>query len=436
MIIIGVPAGLVVLVLALFLVLRGIGSGGKIPQSISLSFWGTYDSSVAFRDAISAYEKTYPNIHIEYRQLLPNEYEDSLIQAFAANSGPDIWMMHNTWLLKHWDKILQLPQTAAKGEKKPLFTYKQFQEQFVDVTDKDLTFNQEIYGLPLYTDNLALFYNKDMFNTAGIANPPRTWDDFNTDVERLTLKDERGNIIRSGAAIGTAQNINRSTDILSMIMIQHGTIMTDDEAKTATFADQVEGVSVGEKSLQYYTDFAQPIKGERYTWNESQHYSIDAFAEGNAAMMFNYSHNISILRGKSGRLNFGVAPAPQPAGASINVSYANYWAATVSKQSQYSYEAWRFLTYLTSNQGAKFYLKATGRPSARRDLLELQQSDPDLGVFANQSLTARSWYQPDSKAVETIFAQAINDVNYGKATPREAIQTAQSKVNVLFAKIR
>src|SRR6185369_16413812 len=108
-------------------------------------------------------------------------------------------------------------------------------------------------------------------------------------------------------AIGTAKNINRSTDILALLMLQSGTQMTSQGNTSATFSRPVNNQSVGESALQYYTDFANPSK-QLYTWNDSQHYSIDAFQEGKVAMMFNYSHTTDVLRAKSSRLNFAVAP--------------------------------------------------------------------------------------------------------------------------------
>ena len=68
--------------------------------------------------------------------------------------------------------------------------------------------------------------------------------------------------------------------------------------------------------------------------------------------------------------------------------------------------------------------------------LEQQKSDPDLGVFATQALAARSWYQVDNSAIESIFAEMIDDVNYGRASVREAIRAAENKVSVLMARSR
>lgn len=433
LIFIGLGVGVVVVIVLLVLVLGSVG-GGKQARQATLQFWGAFDDSSFYEKAIAEFERLNPGVRIVYRKLNFEDYEKELVNSFAAGTGPDIWLMHNTWLPKHGDKIFPLPQ-IVKGEKKPLFTLKDFQDQFLDVAFNDLTSNGQIYALPIYIDTLGLYYNKDLFNSAGITGPPKTWDDFNEDVRRLTTVDSRGNISRSGAAIGTARNINRSTDILMLLMLQSGVQMTDSDRNSATFSRPVQGEAVGERALQYYTDFANLTK-QVYTWNDQQHYSIDAFTEGNVAMMFNYSHHISTIRSKSSRFNFGTAQVPQVSGSPTAINFASYWAPTVSKQSKNAVTAWKFLVYLSSQKGALYYVNVSNRPSARRDLIDQQKSDPDLGVFAIQALSARSWYQVDNSAIETIFADMVDDVNLGRASVRDALSAAEDKVNVLMARTK
>ena len=53
-------------------------------------------------------------------------------------------------------------------------------------------------------------------------------------------------------------------------------------------------------------------------------------------------------------------------------------------------------------------------------------------MFAEQSLTARSWFQVDNAAIETIFADMIDDIILGRQTVRKALSEAESKVSVLM----
>ncbi len=417
--------------LTVILILKSIGGGQT--QNTTLEFWGVFDDRSAFDKVIRDFQGLNPGVKVFYKQFSYEDYERNLIDAMASGTGPDVFMVHNTWIPKHGDKLAALP-AKIPGLKQPLLTVQDYKNNFVDVAFKDFTYNNQIYALPLYVDTLALFYNKDLLNSTGITRPPQDWDEFNSDVETITKLDKSGQITQSAAAIGTARNINRSTDLLSALMIQTGVKMTDDDHTGASFASSVNNTAVGELALKYYTDFANPSV-RTYTWNDAQHYSLDAFIEGKTAMMFNYSHQIGVLRSKASRLNLGVAPMPQVSKTDVK-NYANYWGAGVSSRSKFPNESWKFVAYLASKEGAQSYLSETVRPSARRDLIELQRSDLDLGIFAVQALSARSWYQIDSTAIETIFADMIDDVNFGRMSVKDSLSNAESRVSVLMSRKR
>lgn len=419
--------GLIVVAIFLTVILLLGNIGGSGQQKIALRMWGVFDHKNAFDKGLQNFRTQNPNITIQYQEFSYADYEKNLIDSLAANAGPDIIMVHNTWLPKHVDILTPLPATGPKT-KKPLLTAKIFQDQFVDVAYGDLVRNGNIYALPLYTDTLALYYNKDMFNAAAITRPPADWQEVNKDTALLTRFDQFGNITRSGIALGTARNINRSTDLLMALMIQSGVQMSD-QTGNVTFAANSSGRQLGAEALQYYTDFANPQK-TTYSWNDSQHYSVDAFTEGTLAMMLGYAHEDQLIRAKAPRLNYAVAPMPQ-AGVSDPRNYANYWTLAVSKNSTHPNEAWEFIVAMTSKDGITDYLNVTQRPSARRDLIELQKSDPVLGIFAVQALTARSWVQKDNVVIEGVFADMIDDVNYHRFSINDALDRAQSRINVI-----
>ena len=426
-----ISAVIFIVFITIIIIVGNIGGGSGEEKAI-LEFWGVYDTRQDFAKVLSSLQQIEPGIKVNYQQLSYEDYEKALIDALAAGTGPDIIMIHHTWLAKHLEKFAAMPEVSSRIEDYKFMTPADFQSQFVEVAYKDLVYGDKIYALPLYVDTLALFYNRDMFNTAGITRSPQNWEEFNEDIGLLTKFDSQGNIIQAGAAIGTSRNINRSTDILSALMIQNGTQMTNVANTAALFTRTVSGQRTGENALQYYTDFANPLK-EVYTWNDQQHYSIDAFVEGKTAMMFNYSHQIPIVRKRFERLNFAVAPFPQFTELDAK-NYANYWAVAVSAQSKSRDAAWRFLTYLTSKDGALVYLTETSRPSARRDIIDIQRNDPQLGVFAVQALSAKSWLQIDTNAIDQIFADMIDEVNLKRAAVRNALRAAETKITTLMTR--
>lgn len=403
--------------------------GGQ--QAATLEIWSAYDDQGVYTELIEAYQNVNKRITINFQKKSPDTYEQELVNALASGKGPDIFIIHNTWLPKHKTKISPMPQLEG------FINAQDFQNMFVDVAYQDFVSENKIYAIPLYIDTLALYYNKDFLNSAGISFPPANWDEFMDDVEKLTKKDQWGNIERSGVAMGTAQNINRSTDILALLMLQTGTEMVSQDYRNAVFnqATHLKGESFnpGRDALRFYTDFSNPTK-RVYCWNRSMPYSIDAFYQGKAAMMINYSYNIDTIRAKSPYLNFGIAPVPQIKNRDFDINYPNYWALTVSRNSKYPEAAWQFILYLSQKENLKKYSETAKRPVSRRDLIEWQRENPDLGVFANQALSAKSWYQIDSQAIETIFADMVESVVLGAETINQALDKAADQITILMKK--
>jgi len=425
---------IIIIAVILFLVIGGLalviffGLKPSPTKEANLVFWGVFDDSDVFKPLIDEYNKIYPKIKINYSKKTYETYERDLLETMAAGQGPDIFMLHHTWPGRYQNKMSPAPSE--------IFSLKNIRDEFVDAAANDFVIGDSIFAAPLYMDTLALYYNKDIFNSAGIAQPPQNWEEFLADVEKIAIRDERGNIIRAGAAIGAARNVNRSTDILCLLMFQSGTTITDRGAGTAVFNKSLslpsgETFNPGERALEFYTDFVNPIKAA-YTWNDQMDYSIDAFYQGKAAMMFNYSYHIPTVKAKSPYLNFAVAAMPQ--NSTNRVNYANYWGLAVSGNSKDSEAAWQFIKWLTQREQAQKYLEATQRPTSRRDLITWQKGNPDLGVFAEQSLTAYSWYQADNNLIEKYLADMIESKVLGKATLKEAVSKAANDINLLVKK--
>ncbi len=426
-IIISVAGSIVLIFILIFAgVIPGLRPGAKQRLKADLEFWGVFDKSDIYQSVIDQFQNIHQGVSINYRQFDPQSYENELINALAAGQGPDIFMIHNSWLPKHYDKISPLP-----SEKLNIAVYGD--QLFPKVVKTDFTANDVIYALPLSIDTLALIYNKDIFDQSGIALAPATWLEFQNIVPKLRILDNTGKISRAAAAIGGSEkSVNRATDLLSLLMLQAGAQMTDQDFTRATFAQTLTGgFSPGLNALEFYTRFANPINFD-YTWNEALHYSLDSFAESSSAMIFNYAYQLPNLKAKNPLLNLGVAPIPQnnPAKA---VNYANYWGYTVSNKSQYSDLIWDFILLLTTNQNnAKNYLQETQKPPALRFLINEYSNDPEIGIFAKQILTAKSWPQINDNKIETIFSDMIESVINGRQSAETALDQAEAEVSQLM----
>lgn len=434
--------------------LSGCVKEKEVTYSTDLEMWGVFDDSDAYGSLFEEYRKINPFIKgLEYRKFTIDEYKQELLDALAAGTPPDIFYIQSTWLPQFQDKVEPVnPALLSEAE---------FRKNFVDVVANDTLIDGKIYGVPLSVDSLALYYNKDLFNYEAITAPPKTWTEFNEIVRRLVKKDSFGQITQAGASIGTAYNINRSSDIFQALLFQSGLDLRSDEKKLFLGTQ-------GDTVMDYYTQFARG-NSELYTWNPRMHYSIDAFTEGTLGMMINYSWQYETIKRKNAKMNFAIVPLPQSE-TGVKANFSNYWILVVAKNKFDKespdpqlknkvrvHEAWQLIRYLTIAQDKKMtlrngitgnakifslpfdpteeYLEKTKKPAARLDLIEKQKSDPILEPFVLGNLIARSWQQPkDAEEVEKIIAEAIDGVNIGKYSTQEAVRLIETRVGVLFRK--
>jgi ABC-type glycerol-3-phosphate transport system substrate-binding protein len=440
----------------------------KALEPKTLNVWAVIDDMDVYAPLIQAYNAAHPHVTINYRRLRNEEYESALLNAFAEDRGPDVFLIHNTWVGKYLPKITPMPaytqmayRFAQGSSTNRSYTYelhnersvtiKQVKENYPDAVANDVIrqvntakegaaplLENKIVALPMSVDTLAMYVNKDLLNAAGIPTIPDTWDKFQATIPRLVKIDSSGKILQAGTAMGLASNVERSTDIVSALMMQNGAVMTADDG-FPTFAFMPENlsgereVSPGLQALSFYLDFANPDK-QVYTWNADMPNSLDAFTQGRVAYFFGYSYHLPTIKARAPKLNLAIAKLPQIDGNPV-VNYANYWVWTVSKKSKNPETAWNFIGYITQQDNEKQYLDLAKRPPAHKALIDKYLDDESLGVFASQILTSRSWYKgADADAMEKAMSTMITD---GGATDPEdlnrVVLIAQDKVGQTMA---
>ncbi len=388
----------------------------------TLNIWGV-DNAAAMNDLVAAYKALRPNVTAVYTQVDPAVYDQKILQAFAAGSGPDVLEIPNHSLNRWQPALAPLPTSSAQ------FNVALMQQYFPTAVAEDFaTPDGRVYGLPLSVDTLAMLYNKDYFDAAGIPLAPATWEDFDADVVKLRQVDAKGQIVRAAAAIGgTRASYANANDMVSLLMLQNGTQMIANDHKSATFANGPSGAAAVNFYLQF-SDSGSPY----YTWNDAMGDALQAFAQGKSAIYFGYASELPAIRAKAPFLNVGIAAMPQPSGGTAVVNYPKYYGLADTKTGNQGY-AWDFILYSAAyTTGENLYLKDTNAPAAQRVAIASQQTDPNLAVFAKQALSARSWYQIDDVQVNGIFDTMLKSIASGAQTVPGALESAQEAVTTLM----
>lgn len=394
-------------------------------EHITLTFYGLFDDEELYTPIIESFQDSYNYVTIVYKKFTDSqEYLNLIVNELAEGEGPDIFMMHNSWFPKHYKKLTPAPTTVVTTES--------YRNAFVEIASNEMiipdsTTAEYIYGVPIYIDTLALYYNKDHFEDAipSQGRPSDTWDGIVSDVLQLNREDKSfERFERSGIAMGRSDNILRAFDILMMLMLQYKVDFYSDDLKEAVFDNDSNALS----ALDLYTSFGLPSQ-QNYSWNkyisdaESDEKEITTFAKGKVSMIFGYSYTYEAILNEIERLkslkedvieinSVQIQESPQvfdpDSSSETREAFASYFAPVVSRTSAHSDMAWAFLATLVSEENQQYLYEETHRPSGRRSLLETQMQDPVYGAFAAQvgyseSLPMVDWYD-----YKEIFLNAID----------------------------
>ena len=291
--------------------------------------WGLWENPDVMDSLIKKYQGLNPNVTINYDDrsvVKPGQYKDTVMGRLSQGNAPDIVLVHNSWVSSIKDNLSAMPSGLA--------THDSYSQTFYPVSSSDAVIDGNVYAVPMYYDGLALVYNKAHFDEIDQTTPPTAWEEFRRVALALTIKGTDGSLVRAGAALGTADNIDFFSDIIGLMFAQAG-IEAPKDLDTQAARDAVS----------FYTMFSKTDG----VWNASMPEASNAFAQGKVSMIFVPSWNLQDIIQASSGIDIGVAPVPQ-AKPEEPVSWASYWMYAVPKSSANAQAAWKFIDFLSQDE--------------------------------------------------------------------------------------
>ncbi len=398
---------------------------------VKLEVWGTADDAKGLAPLIAKYRQTRSYVTVIYTKVRAEDYAQQLLSAWAQGSGPDVFFAPSAWIGQMSQYAVPMPisltvpqiiitkgligtssKVVSNAKAAPSMTG--LKNSFVQAVTDDVIRDGRVWGLPLSIDTIVTYYNKDLTNNAKIFEPAVTWSELQSQLtaNKLTVTDQQGKLVQSGVALGTSNNVPYATDVLALLMMQNGSVMTTSD-KQAHINDDASL-----QALKFYLSFAQPRK-TNYSWDAAQTNARDAFLQGKLGYFFGSLADRTTIA--TTNLNWGVAPMLHIRATGDNdgttgterfIDPAKFQVAMVSKasaQKNHSTQAWNFVEFITQAGNVRPYLQSTNQLPAQKSLLAQYETNQDLGVFAKQILTAKTWYHGnDGMAVDTYLSQLID----------------------------
>lgn len=405
---------------ASFALYKGNSSSTTIP---AVTFWGTFPADT-FNNYVAKINAKLPQpITVTYVQKRADTFSQEFISALARGQGPDGLLIPVDMILPHYDKLAAIPFSALP------------QRTFIDsyIEEANIYLNSSgIIAIPFTVDPLVMYWNRDIFNSAGIATYPKYWDEFTGLNKKLTLKDQNGNVRKSAIALGDFTNVSNAREILGTLMMQSGNpiTMTDKDGFIQSTIKTSASVSPV-PAIEFFTQFSNPSSAN-YSWNRGMALSKSAFLSGTLATYFGFSSELADIRIKNPNINFDVAPLPQLRNGNIKAAYAKMNGFSIVRSSPNPNAVFQVISILTDPTNLSELNQTLYLPTVRRDVIAQGSNDPYITIFNQAALIARTWLDADTAKSRDIFGRMIQAVTSGSKTTFQAVQDAGEEYDVVL----
>src|ERR1700733_3518998 len=273
------------------------------------------------------------------------------------------------------------------------------------------SYQGQTYGIAPGVNDLALYYNKDLFAKAGLT-PPKTWAQLTADAKALT----------SGTHKGIA---------FSAISTEEGSFQFEPFFWSAGGDLKNLASPQGVQALTLWKSLVDDGYASKSVVNWTQADVEAQFQAGNAAMMVNGPWQLPVLNGTAG-LHFGVVPIPVPSASDPAVSPlgGEVWAVGHSNPSREAKAVAMVKCLLSPTISVEWSKDAGYIPSNEAAATQLSESDPQLAPFIAEVGTAKARtaelgtaYPKVSTALWTALQQALA----GGTSPQAALSQAQAQ---------
>jgi multiple sugar transport system substrate-binding protein len=311
--------------------------------TISYSIWGDPQEIKNQQAIVDAFHAANPKITVKVTVSDWEPYWDKLQTSIAGGDAPDVFAMDGPLFPDYQSRDVLL-------DLKPYIDRDGYDlGQLADQAVADFTTPGGQFGLPRDLNVVALYFNKKMFDTAGIPYPDASWDwaKLTAVAKQLTLR-SGGKTTQWGFYTETTDMENYWSEL---VWQNGGDIISADHKTSLVGSDEAAG------GMQFLQDL---IWKDKVMPDASITDALgDAFEQGQAAMEANGSWLVATHQAAG--LDFGIAPLPKgPAGQATSI---NPTGAVVYKGTKNPDAAWAFVKYLAS-------------PAAQTQLMQLKASLP------------------------------------------------------------
>jgi multiple sugar transport system substrate-binding protein len=394
---------------------EGYDPGAKV----TLQWWTgqTEDLQTVAEGLAKEYTKLHPNVTIEASTgaATTDELLTKLSASFTGGSYPDISYAYGSWAT----------QLADSGRTQNLTTFVAQPDiawdDFPSAARATATVGDKVIGFPAIVDNLALLYNKKLFDGAGVAYPTDdwSWDDFRAAAKKITNA--------ANNTYGTAYSVSGGEDTtwhLWPLLWQRGGKIID--GKKATFNSDA-----GIASLETLRQMAVEDRSMYLDQTDEKYQQL--FNDGHVGMVL--TGPWVLQQTQEAGIDYGVVNMPGVDGDHQTVSGPDLWVLFNKKDPDRAGASREFVKWLTSKEIDPQWSMANGNLPLRAS----EKDTPEFAAYVKQYPGAQKYFDnlrnckqprptvPGYVEMSGYVGDAVAKVLQGAAKPKEALDDAAKK---------
>jgi raffinose/stachyose/melibiose transport system substrate-binding protein len=382
--------------------------GAAAGHAQEIKFWTlTFDNpnvTKAFNKIISDFEAANPGVKVKLENRATDEHKSALRVASGSDQAPDIYFMWAGLGLggEFVKSALALPMDKYYTEYK-------WDEEFIGPA---LSFSKQYaggrYGVPYTFRGEALYYNKALFEKAGITSPPQTYEELVADADKLAAAGIPA--ITFGGTVNW--HLMRLMDEILEVQCgpeKHDALMS----MKVSWADEPCATKSFEELHKWTSKYVlKPFMGI------DNNQAFNLFLAGRAAMMLEGNWLVGQLRNANKLADYGLFPFP---GTTRLYGFGEY--NYVSTKSKHPDLAAKFLDYLESTPVQQANLAVFGGNSVNKNVKSDSKEPLDLewaklfGQFSDVFVNGDQAFPLD---VTTEYWRVINEVASDHLDPKAA----------------
>lgn len=397
----------------------GGDNGGGADGEVSLTFWNgfTGPDGPALEQVIEDFNASQDEVTVTAEIMPWDTLYQKVLTAVAGNDGPDIIAM----------SAGRMPQFAQQG------MFESVDDYYADSANDSAAlapaaieasvFEGVNYGVPVNFTPMMMYYNKDLFEAAGLdpEAPPTTWDEFAEIVPQLTV-DENGD--GKPEQYATALGDHETVPVFMSLPWGTGGGVVSDDGKTSMLGDPATL-----DALNFWVDLVKDQKASPLGLSGAD--ADKLFLTGKAATEI-VGPWMTTGFDEAG-LNYGIAPPPAGPDSDAILADVVSMGIAAGADDATKQAAYDFFAYWNSKEGQITWSSGSGFPPNRADVADQVTSSPYPAVFGAADVVDRSKILLAGVAAggtigETIFWPTLQRALNGEGTVDELFSAASDEV--------